>query len=161
MRLDWAGHWRGSNATEETVICPRSFDIRRPLSAVCNGGYTVANSPLNTYWATDLMHRIFHVPTVSEEVVEHYSDGENGKYAGALELAKTNSSFSGIDSDTLQLFAIDVWAYDIAAPGVGCTGELEEATGIEGSAPSTTSEAPKVSLTLTTVPNKVLELIGE
>lgn len=93
------------------------------------------------------MHRVLHVPTVSEEIVEHYA----GEYPEVLELAKTNSSYSGIDSNTLQYFAIDVWAYDIAAPGVGCTGEPEEKKTEDApattasSAPSATSEAPKVS----------------
>lgn len=32
----WAGHWRGSNATSETVICPLSYQIREPLSEVCD-----------------------------------------------------------------------------------------------------------------------------
>lgn len=53
----WAGHWRGSNATEETVICDLSFHIRWSLDAMCSRGYTVAGWPTNTYWASDLMHR--------------------------------------------------------------------------------------------------------
>ncbi|KAM0433495.1 hypothetical protein ACHAPT_004375 [Fusarium lateritium] len=140
---EWAGHWRGDNATTETVICPLSFQIRRNLNSVCNLGYTVAQSKLNTFWATDLMHRVLHVPTVSEEVVDHFAED----YAGVLELAKKDPSKSPIDSDTLQYFAIDVYAYDIAAPGVGCTGEVEEkeeGTKTAGAAkPSATKEAPK------------------
>ncbi|KAH7127415.1 putative peptidase domain-containing protein [Dactylonectria macrodidyma] len=134
----WAGHWRGDNATAETVICPLSFEIRRPLSSVCNLGYTVAASKLNTYWATDLMHRILHVPIISESIVDHFAED----YPESLALAKSDPSKSGIDSDTLQYFAIDVYAYDIAAPGVGCTGEV--ATETTEDAASTTSEAPKV-----------------
>ncbi len=118
----WAGHWRGDNATSETVICPLSFYIRRPLSAVCGIGYTVAGSPLNTYWATDLLHRLYHVPAISEGIVEHYAES----YADALRQAREEPEKSARDSDVLQYFAIDVWAYDIAAPGVGCTGEAEE-----------------------------------
>ncbi|KAK5655143.1 hypothetical protein OQA88_6042 [Cercophora sp. LCS_1] len=114
----WAGHWRGSNATQETVICPLSFERRRYLEAVCGLGYTVADSPLNTYWATDLLHRIFHVPRISEGVVDHFAED----YEDVLVLAKEDPAKSSIDSDTLQYFAIDVYAYDIAAPGVGCTG---------------------------------------
>ncbi|GAB0134190.1 hypothetical protein EsDP_00002571 [Epichloe bromicola] len=116
----WAGHWRGSNATTETVICPLSFEIRRPLSAVCNLGYTVAGSKLNIHWAVDLLHRILHVPTISEGRVDHYA---HGGFPGVLELAKEDPAKSALDSDTLQYFAIDVWAYDYAAPGVGCTGK--------------------------------------
>jgi hypothetical protein len=120
--LAWAGHWRGANATQETVICPLSYERRLPLEQVCSRGYTVANSPLNTFFAVDLLHRVFHVPAISEGIVEHYSED----YAGVLELARTNATFSVRDTDALQYFAIDAWAYDIANPGVGCTGELED-----------------------------------
>jgi hypothetical protein len=40
-----------------------------------------------------------------------------------LELAKTDPAKAAIDSNSLQYFAIDVYAYDVAAPGVGCTGK--------------------------------------
>lgn len=118
----WAGHWRGENATDETVICDVSYTKRRYLSSVCGEGYTVANSPLNTFWATDLLHRVLHVPSISEEVVDHFT----GDYEGLLEQAKEEPEKSAIDSDALQYFAIDVYAYDIAAPGKGCTGDEEE-----------------------------------
>lgn len=135
---DWAGHWRGKNASEETVICRRSFDVRRPLNSVCNLGYTVAGSPLNTIWAVDLLHRLLHVPTISEKVVDHYADD----YTSVLELAKKDPSKSAIDSNALQYFAIDVWAYDIAAPGVGCTGEPAKDAKKEKEPKATTSAAP-------------------
>lgn len=115
----WAGHWRGANATQETVICDLSYSKRRWLDSVCGLGYTVAGSPLNTFWATDLLHRVLHVPRISEGVVDHFAED----YAGVLELAKTDPTKSAIDSDTLQYFAIDVYAHDIAAPGVGCSGD--------------------------------------
>ncbi|KAJ3495127.1 hypothetical protein NLG97_g3618 [Lecanicillium saksenae] len=116
----WGGHYRGKNATEETVICPLSFQVRRPLSSVCNLGYTVAGSALNTIWAVDLLHRMFHVPTINENVVDHFADD----YNGVLALAKKDPSKSVRDSNALQYFAIDAWAHDIAAPGVGCTGKF-------------------------------------
>lgn len=140
--VEWAGHWRGDNATTETVICPRSFEIRRSLNSVCGLGYTVAQSKLNTFWATDLLHRVLHVPTISEGIVDHFAED----YAEAIELAKTDPSKSVIDSDALQYFAIDVYAYDIAAPGEGCTGEAEEKetpTKAGSAKPSATKEAPK------------------
>ncbi|KAI9151994.1 Major allergen Asp [Paramyrothecium foliicola] len=145
---NWAGHWRGENATEETVICPRSFEIRRHLSSVCGLGYTVVESPLNTFWATDLLHRVLHVPTISQDLVHHYTED----YAGILELAKTDSSKTVLDSDALQYFAIDAWAYDIAAPGIGCTGELpvteEKPTSTESSTPTGTQSASKVCIAM-------------
>ena len=82
------------------------------------------------------MHRVLHVPQISEGRVEHYAED----YAGLLELAETNSTWSGYDSDTLQYFALDVYAYDIAAPGEGCTGEPEEESA-EAPAPATSSAA--------------------
>jgi hypothetical protein len=88
---------------------------------VCGLGYTVSEGALNTFWATDLLHRVLHVPRISEGVVDHFAED----YAGVLELAKTEPEKSAIDSDTLQYFAIDVYAFDIAAPGVGCTGESD------------------------------------
>ncbi|KAF4978544.1 hypothetical protein FZEAL_5077 [Fusarium zealandicum] len=141
---DWAGHWRGENATAETVICPPSFEIRKNLDSVCNNGYTVARSQRNTFWAVDLMHRILHVPIISEEIVDHFAED----YPTVIELAKEDPSKSVIDSDTLQYFAIDVYAYDIAAPGVGCTGEAEEETEEKETKTSTdkptpSKEAPK------------------
>lgn len=98
------------------------------------------------------MHRLFHVPTISEGIVDHYSHG----YAGILELAKKDPEKSGIDTDALQYFAIDVWAYDIAAPGVGCTGkppaESASPSGTTSTtvpaATGTTSSAASVSLLL-------------
>ncbi|KAK3292881.1 putative peptidase domain-containing protein [Chaetomium fimeti] len=119
---EWAGHWRGANATQETVICPPSYAKRRWLDSVCGLGHTVVGSPLNTFWATDLLHRVLHVPQISENLVEHYAED----YEAVLELAKTDPAKSAIDSDTLQYFAIDVYAFDIAAPGVGCTEAEEE-----------------------------------
>ena len=116
---------------------------------MCNLGYTVAGSPLNTIWAVDLLHRVFHVPTISEEVVDHYADD----YESVLALAKEDPSKSALDSNALQFFAIDVWAYDIAAPGVGCTGKpteeskkkkKPETTSTITDAPTSTAAAGKV-----------------
>lgn len=146
---EWAGHWRGDNATSETVICDRSFEVRRFLSGMCGQGYTVASSPLNTFWATDLLHRVLHVPDISEDLVEHYAED----YADALRQAEEEPEKSGRDSDVLQMFAVDAWAYDIAAPGIGCTGEAEKkeekksdsASKTSSAAPSATSDSDSVS----------------
>lgn len=111
---------------------------------MCNLGYTVAGSPLNTFWATDLLHRVFHVPKISEGTVDHLA----GEYDEVIELAKTDPASSARDIHTLQYFAIDAYAYDIAAPGVGCTGEQAEEKAAPSpttsAQPSPTSEAPKV-----------------
>ncbi|KAK6072725.1 restculine oxidase [Seiridium cupressi] len=52
---------------------------------VCGYGYTVTNSALSFYFASDLIHRFFHMPSVGGGggVVEHYADDYNER----LELA--------------------------------------------------------------------------
>ncbi|KAL8859270.1 MAG: hypothetical protein Q9178_004208 [Gyalolechia marmorata] len=120
---EWGGHWRGENATNETVICPLSYETRRPLEQLCAMGYTVAGNESNTYFGSDLLHRLYHIYAFGDNHVEHFAED----YAGALELAETNSSYATHDSDTLQYFALDVYAYDIAVPGVGCPGTVAEA----------------------------------
>lgn len=104
---------------------------------MCGLGYTVAGSPLNTFWATDLLHRVLHVPDISEGLVEHYAED----YADALRQAKEEPEKSAHDSDVLQLFAVDAWAYDIAAPGVGCLGEVKVEEKPAESVPSATASA--------------------
>ncbi|KAL8637487.1 MAG: hypothetical protein Q9228_005246 [Teloschistes exilis] len=121
----WGGHWRGENATGETVICPLSYETRRPLEQLCAFGYTVAGSETNTYFGSDLIHRLFHMPAFGDDHVEHFAED----YAGALELARTNSSFATHDSDILQYFALDTYAHDIAVPGVGCSGKASTSMG--------------------------------
>jgi hypothetical protein len=87
---------------------------------MCALGYTVAGSDTNTFFASDLIHRLYHIPSFGEGHVEHFMDD----YAGVLEQAKVNSSRATHDSDTLQYFALEVYAYDIAVPGEGCPGKV-------------------------------------
>jgi hypothetical protein len=76
-------------------------------------------------------------------VVDHFAED----YLNVLTLAKTEPEKSVIDSNTLQYFAIDVWAYDIAAPGVGCSGVQPTVTAsAPSSSPTTTKTAPVVSI---------------
>ncbi|KAF1943850.1 zincin [Clathrospora elynae] len=118
----WAGHWRGQNGTSETVLCDLSYEIRKPLNGMCMFGYNVANGATNFYWASDLLHRLLHIPKVSEGVVGHYNDEEMDKYLGVVSLAKMNSTYAARNSDTLQYFALEVYAHDVAVPGIGCAG---------------------------------------
>ncbi|KAJ4351938.1 Prenylated Rab acceptor protein 1 [Didymosphaeria variabile] len=134
----WAGHWRGENATSETVICPLSYEVRRPLEALCGFGWDVANGATNFYWASDLLHRLLHIPKVGEGIVEHYAED----YASVIELAQTESDLSVRDSDTLQLFALEAYAHDIAIPGEGCAGKY---TATSSEAASATSAAASSS----------------
>lgn len=115
----WGGHWRGSNATGETVICPLSYTTRKPLDGLCGYGYTVISGALNFYFASDLIHRLYHVPQFGEGIVEHYADS----YEDCLELALSDPALSVRNTHTLQYFALEVYAYDISVPGTGCLGE--------------------------------------
>ncbi|KAF2014534.1 zincin [Aaosphaeria arxii CBS 175.79] len=142
----WAGHWRGANATSETVICPLSYEVRKPLEAMCGFGYNVANFKTNFYWGSDLLHRLFHVPKVGEGAVEHYA----GHYDEVLELAETNPEEASKNSDTLQYFALEAYAFDIAVPGEGCAGKFT-ATSSAAPPPATSSAAASTAAASATV----------
>ncbi|ORY18250.1 putative peptidase family-domain-containing protein [Clohesyomyces aquaticus] len=117
----WGGHWRGENATSETVICPLSYSTRWPLEAMCGHGYTIANSLTNCYFASDLLHRVYHVPKIGEETVEHFA----GEYNECLELSKTHPEGAVSNSHSLQYFALEAYAFDIGVPGEGCVVKFE------------------------------------
>ncbi|CUM57475.1 uncharacterized protein AC631_04337 [Debaryomyces fabryi] len=119
-KLDgWAGHWRGENASNENVICDLSYTSRLYLSQMCSQGYTVSKSKNSLFWAGDLLHRIWHTDSIGQGVVGHYAD----TYDECLKLAKTNTTEAVRNSATLRYYALDVYAYDIAVPGKGCTGD--------------------------------------
>jgi len=143
----WAGYWRGTNGTDQTSICGPSFENRLSLDAMCMHGYNVVNSPYTTFWASDLHHRLFHTIKVGEGLVEHYADG----YGPSLELAKETPEESVRNSHSLALFALDVYAFDVAAPNQGCTGEYvpEEEEGESSEASSTTESATSVEASTT------------
>lgn len=156
-KLGWAGHWRGENGTDETVICDPSYETRRSLSTMCGLGYTVSESETNTFWAADLLHRLYHVPAIGQNWIDHFADG----YEEVIDQAKENATLSTRDSETLQYFALEVYAYDISVPGVGCPGDQHEhdethaeqttsaaPTATNTEAPSATSEVPEVSSSL-------------
>lgn len=111
---------------------------------MCMLGYDVANGATNTFWASDLLHRLLHLPQVGEGVVEHYNDEEEEKYPGTIALAENNSTYAVRNSDTLQYFALEAYAHDIIVPGVGCPGTytpLEESTAAATSTASATTSA--------------------
>lgn len=132
----WAGHWRGSNATDETVICDLSYTSRLYNDQICSQGYTVAGSSNALTWAGDLMHRVMHTDSFGEFVTGHYAD----TYSECLELAKNDTAKAVRNSATLRYFALDAYAYDIAVPGVGCLGTPVEEDD-EDSHAATTSTA--------------------
>ncbi|KAK5957562.1 Prenylated Rab acceptor protein 1 [Knufia fluminis] len=130
----WAGHWRGDNATAETVICDLSYETRRWLNSMCGLGYNIAEGATNTFWASDLLHRLYHMPAFGYGHIEHVVE----TYDDVIEFAKNNTETNVHDSDVLQYFALDAYAYDIAVPGVGCPGEVSSS---ESSESATTSSA--------------------
>ncbi|KAJ5437891.1 Major allergen Asp f 2 [Penicillium daleae] len=152
----YAGHWRGENGTKETVICDLSYETRRSLSTMCGMGYTISGSETNTFWASDLLHRLYHLPAIGQNWVDHYADG----YHEVIELATENVTLSTHDSETLQYFALEVYAHDISIPGIGCPGEQhgdkhEDETGDANfgeSQPSATTATSKASSTTVDVP---------
>ncbi|RMZ82563.1 hypothetical protein DV738_g1470, partial [Chaetothyriales sp. CBS 135597] len=135
---DWGGHWRGENGSSETVICDLSYQTRKTLDYMCMLGYTVSGAPANTFWASDLLHRLFHLPSMGWEYVEHYADD----YAEVIDLAANEtSSESTHDSDTLQFFALEVYAHEIAVPGIGCAGTTQPEASDAVATSQTSSEA--------------------
>jgi hypothetical protein len=127
---------------------------------MCGLGYTVSESETNTFWAADLLHRLYHIPAFGQNYIDHFADG----YEEVIDLAKKNATLSTHDSETLQYFALEVYAHDIAVPGIGCPGvqhkheesHAEETTSeaatsqptptaTKADAPSTTAEVPAVS----------------
>ncbi|KAF2622817.1 zincin, partial [Macroventuria anomochaeta] len=141
---NWAGHWRGSNASSETVVCDRSYELRRPLEGMCMFGYDVANGATNFYWASDLLHRLLHIPKVGEGIVEHYGGAD--EYPGVLTLAESSPEEAVRNSDTLQYFALEVYAHDIAVPGVGCPGHYREVSSAAHAAPTSSASAAASSV---------------
>lgn len=85
--------------------------------------------------------------------MSHYADS----YDECLQLAKTKPEQAVRNTHSLQYFALDVYAYDIALPGVGCTGKpaaaapapapaASSASGTGKAAPSPTKTAGTVSI---------------
>ncbi|KAK5714350.1 Prenylated Rab acceptor protein 1 [Elasticomyces elasticus] len=139
----WAGHWRGENGTDENVICELSFTVKWPLAGMCSYGYTVAGSSASAYFGSDLIHRLYHTDKIGEGVVGHYAD----EYEECLQLAIDSPEEAVRNSATLRYFALDVYAYDIAEPGVGCTGEPVSAEAEVVVVESTSSSAAVASTT--------------
>ncbi|BGP39778.1 Prenylated Rab acceptor protein 1 [Rhodotorula kratochvilovae] len=138
----WAGHWRGKNATEETVICAPTYTDRLHLSSLCWDGNEIGVASNSQWLATDLLHRMMHIPSITYNKVEHAAD----TYPGVLELAASNNSAAAYNQATFQLYAIDAYAQDVAYPPNGCVGAeahipTEEDSHDHGAATSSTAAA--------------------
>jgi hypothetical protein len=108
---------------------------------MCMYGYNVANGATNYFWASDLIHRLLHLPPVGEGAVEHYTNEEEEKYPSVINLAKNNATYAARDSDTIQYFALEAYAYDIAVPGVGCPGRYTAPKESSSATPSASASA--------------------
>lgn len=60
------------------------------------------------------------MPAYGEGHVEHFTED----FAEILVQAQEQPEQATHDSDGLQYFALEVYAYDIAVPGIGCPGTL-------------------------------------
>lgn len=84
------------------------------------------------------MHRMFHLPSVSEGIIDHISDG----YINTLELATgVNYTEAARNSASLQYFALEAYAYDIAVPGEGCVGKPVEDEPVSSAATASATTA--------------------
>ncbi|GAA5913464.1 hypothetical protein JCM6882_001967 [Rhodosporidiobolus microsporus] len=142
----WAGHWRGNNATSETVICDRTYTARRLLGNLCWDGAEIGNGSLSQWLATDLMHRLTHVPAVTYDHVHHAAN----TYPAILALAASNSTDAGSNQNTFQAYAIDMYARDVAYPPNGCVGaHAHEETAAGDSHGAATSSSASSTATAT------------
>jgi hypothetical protein len=104
-------------------------------------GHTLTSNTNNQnyFFASDLVHRLLHIPQVGEGTVEHYSAEEEEKYPGVMALAKDNATYAVKNSDSLQYFALEAYAHDIAVPGIGCAGTYTPLEDLSTAAASSTA----------------------
>ncbi|GAA5850218.1 hypothetical protein JCM9279_003569 [Rhodotorula babjevae] len=114
----WAGHHRGANASDETVICDRSYTDRWHLSSMCWDGNEIGVAPASHWLGADLLHRMMHIPSIVYHHVEHAADS----YPDVLAIAASNSTLTVYNQATFQLYALDAYARDVAFPPNGCVG---------------------------------------
>ena len=88
----------------ETGTCPPSFEKRLYLQQMCSRGYTVSKSSLNLFWASDLLHRLSHGPTVGDNRVEHIEGGDG--YDQSIAMAEFGDPHSVENGDRPQHFAV-------------------------------------------------------
>ncbi|BEI80817.1 hypothetical protein CcaverHIS002_0113460 [Cutaneotrichosporon cavernicola] len=133
----WRGHWRGDNATLETVICPASYTDRLYNAAFCMNGFVLAEDKPSTYWSIDLIHRLYHV--IGDGAIAHYAES----LGDVVQLARDNSTYSPVDTDAVQYFAAHVYALEVAQGGDACIGDI---AGKANEVPSSKEDAPSASV---------------
>ncbi|POY72492.1 hypothetical protein BMF94_4318 [Rhodotorula taiwanensis] len=133
----WAGHYRGKNATEQTVICPPTYTRRKQLATLCWDGVEIGSEPPARWLATDFMHRLTHVPSITYGHIDHAADS----LGGVLELAAHNDSRTAFNQNTFQFYALDAYAYDVVWPGKSCVTANPPHDEASHSAPASTSSS--------------------
>ncbi|GAA6051335.1 hypothetical protein JCM3770_004489 [Rhodotorula araucariae] len=122
---------------------------RLHLSSLCWDGNEIGVAPNSQWLATDLLHRMMHIPSITYGKVEHAAD----TFAGVLELAASNNSVAAYNQATFQLYAIDAYAQDIAYPPTGCVGveahnpTTREDSHVEGASSATASATVSAEVT--------------
>lgn len=81
---------------------------------------------------------MYHLPEIGQGHIDHFAEG----YEGILEAAASGSPNVTRDSDGLQYFALEAYAYDIIAPGVGCPGPSGPPSSPTSSSSSSSAAAP-------------------
>ncbi|KAK1922879.1 putative peptidase family-domain-containing protein [Papiliotrema laurentii] len=141
----WRGHWRGENGTSETVICDASYVDRKFNLEFCMHGFRLDAVKPAFYWSIDLIHRLFHVPSVTNGLVDHFAEDLHE----VVELAAHNGTFAAVDSNALQYFAAHVYAIEVAKGGDACIGDIRNAPSSSGDAHAAASSAPSATDTQT------------
>jgi hypothetical protein len=88
------------------------------------------------------MHRLYHTTKIGEGAADHFAD----TYSECLELAEEKPSDAVRNTHSLQYFALDVYAMEVALPGEGCTGTpATAAINSHAAAPAVSSVSSVVS----------------
>lgn len=103
---------------------------------MCSNGFTLATGDIASYWATDLLHRSLHMPSIGSDAAEHAAEG----YSESVELAAKDPEAAAKNSDSLMLFAFDVFVRTHLDPQ-GCVGEATEESKSEDDAHSADAHA--------------------
>ncbi|ODV60828.1 Zps1p, partial [Ascoidea rubescens DSM 1968] len=107
----WGGHHRTDPKYEnETVICENFYRSRKTLLDICGSNTISEDGPAN-YASVDLVHRYFHVPSMSRGIVieEDYDDLE--------EFAQNNGTYASRNVDNLLHYLADSYGHDIQEGG--------------------------------------------
>ncbi|SCU89931.1 LAFA_0E21946g1_1 [Lachancea sp. 'fantastica'] len=112
----YAGHHR-LNATQETVICDFFYESKLPSNSMCSKGGMATVAP-SKYMGIDMIHRLFHVPTMNlDEYIGEYAE----EMDEVLEMASKNATFAVKNVDSYLYYLYEVYS-NVVKPG-GCRGK--------------------------------------